>query len=254
MLIPLLNAKITGITEHAQLVTVKKVAGGHDVVDIGSGGIDAVDQAERIVHADMHLHAKVPLVAFSGLSHLRVALAAFILRGAWCRNDGSIHNAAFTQHQTIFLQVLVHLFEQHLAKTMALQEMTKLENGGFVRQAVQLQAGELAHGFDLIQCVFHGRITEVIEQLHAVDSQHGRQRIRWPASLALWVRSGYLLFKLLPGNQLVHPFQKDLAAGLALLGLVLGFGEGYLIHGGNESYAVDDDHIIADFETYSESP
>ena len=29
--------------------------------------------------------------------------------------------------------------------------------------------------------------------------------------------------------------------------LVLGFGEGDLIHGGNESYAVDDGGIIADF-------
>lgn len=152
MLIPLLNPKLTGITEHALLVTVEKVASGHNVVDVGCRGIDAVDQA-----------------------------------------------------------------------------------------------GELAHGFNLIQCVFHGRITEVIEQLHAVDSQHGRQRIRWSARLALGVISGYLLLQLLPGNQLVHPLQKDLAAGLALLGLVLGFGEGDLIHDGNESYAVDDGGIVADF-------
>ena len=254
MLIPLLNAKITGITEHALLVAVEKVASGHDVVDVGCCSIDAVDQAERVIDADVHLHAKVILFSFSGLVHFRIALAALILGGAWGRNDRGIHNAAFTQHQTIFLQVLVHLFEQHLAKAMAFQEMTELENGGFVRQAVQLQAGELAHGFDLIQCVFHGRITEVIEQLHAVDSQHGRQRIRWPASLALGVISGYLLLQLLPRNQLVHPFQKNLAAGFALLVLVLGFGEGDLIHGGNESCAVDDGRIIADFETYSESP
>ena len=59
--------------------------------------------------------------------------------------------------------------------------------------------------------------------------------------------SGYLLLQLLLGNQLVHPLQKDLAAGLALLALALGFGEGDLIHGGNESYAVDDGRFIADF-------
>jgi len=143
--------------------------------------------------------------------------------------------------------VFAHLFEQHLAKAMALQEVTELENGGFVRQAIQLQASEVPHGFNLVQSVFHGGIAEVVEQLHAVDSQHGRQRIRWTASLALGVISGYLLLQLLPRNQLVHPFQKDLAAGLTLLGLVLGFGEGDLIHSGNESYAVDDGRIIADF-------
>ena len=37
------------------------------------------------------------------------------------------------------------------------------------------------------------------------------------------------------GNQLVHAFQRDLATGLALLGLVLGFRESDLIHGRNES-------------------
>jgi hypothetical protein len=57
----------------------------------------------------------------------------------------------------------------------------------------------------------------------------------------------HLLLQLILGNQLVHSFQKDLAACLALLVLVLGFGEGYLAHGGGESYAVSDGCIIADF-------
>jgi len=57
----------------------------------------------------------------------------------------------------------------------------------------------------------------------------------------------HLLLHLVPRNQLVHPFQKDLAARLALLVLVLGFGEGHLIYGGGESYAVGDVTIIADF-------
>src|SRR5690554_3750793 len=260
MLIPLLNAKVPGIAEDPLLFTVQQLVGGHDAVHVGSGGIDAMNQAKRIVDTNVHLHAEVPFVALSGLVHFRIALASAVLGGAWIRNNGGIYDAAFTQHQAVLLQVFIHLFKQRLAKTVLLQEMPEVENGGFVRQAVHLQAVQLmgstslAHGFDLIQCVFHSRITEVIEQLHAVDSQHGRQRIRWPACLALWVISGYHLFKLLPGNQLVHPFQKDLAGGLALLGLVLGFGEGYLIHGGNESYAVDDDRIVADFETYSEYP
>jgi hypothetical protein len=85
-----------------------------------------------------------------------------------------------------------------------------------------------------------------LEQLHAVNSQHGRQRVRRSSVLALGVKMDYLLLQLLPGNQLVHPFQKDLATGLALLVLVLDFGEGNLIHDGNKSYAVDDGRIIAD--------
>lgn len=254
MLIPLLNAKITGITEHALLVTVKKVAGRHNVVDVGGRRVDAVDQSERVINADVHLHAEIPLIALPGLVHLWIPLTTFVLGGTRCRNNAGIHNAAFAQHQAVLFQVLVHFFEQHLAESVALKEMAELENGGFVRQAVQLQTSEVPHGFDLVKGVFHGWVAEVIEQLHAVDSQHGRQRIRWPAGLALGIISGYLLLQLLPRNQLVHPLQKDLAAGLALLGLVLSFGEGNLIHGGNESCAVDGDRIIADFETYSEPP
>jgi len=51
--------------------------------------------------------------------------------------------------------VLVHFFEQHLAESVALKEMTELENGGFVRQAIQLQAGKMPHGFDFVQRIFH---------------------------------------------------------------------------------------------------
>ncbi len=213
-----------------------------------------MNQSESVINADVHFHAEVPLIAFLGLVHFRIALAAFVFGGAGCRDNSGIDNAAFTQHQAVFLKVLVHFFEQHFAKAVALQEMAELEDRGFVRQAVQLQAGELTHGFDLVQGILHGRVAEVIEQLHAVNAEHGRQRVRRSTSLAFGVMAGYLFLQLLPGNQLVHPFQKDLAAGFALLGLVLGFGEGDLIHGDTESYAVDDGRIIADFETYSESP
>lgn len=102
---------------------------------------------------------------------------------------------------------------------MPLQELPAVENGCLIGQAIQLQAGEVPHGLDLVQSVFHGRITEVVEQLHAVDSQHRGKRIGRPTVLALGVMTGYFLLQLLPGNQLAHPLQEDLATRLALLGL-----------------------------------
>src|SRR5690554_415040 len=80
-----------------------------------------------------------------------------------------------------------------------------------------------------------------------MNTEHGRQRIRRPAVLAFGVVSGHLLLQLLPRNQLVHALQKNLTASFALLGLVLCFGEGDLIHGSNESYRFCDGRIIADF-------
>ena len=76
---------------------------------------------------------------------------------------------------------------------------------------------------------------------------HGRQRIRWPAVLALGIVTSHLVLHLASRNQLIHPSQKDFEACLALLVLVLGSGENQLIHGSCESYEVSDGTIIADF-------
>jgi len=247
MIVTFLDAKVTSVTEDTLFITVQQITGRYDVVNIGSGGIYAVNQSERVVDSDMHLHTEVPLVAFLGLVHFRIALAAVVLSGTRGRDDGGINNTAFTQHQAVLLQVLVHLFEQRLSQSVLLQEVAKIENGCFVRQTIQLQTCELAHRLDFVQRILHRRVAEVIKQLHEVNAKHGRQWIRRPTILTLRVITGYLLLQLLPRNQLVHALQKYLATRLALLGLVLGFGEGDLIHGSNESYRFGDGCIITDF-------
>lgn len=61
-----MNSKRAGITEHALLVTVEKVASGHDIVDVGCRGIDAVDKAKRAINSNVHLYAEVSLISFFG--------------------------------------------------------------------------------------------------------------------------------------------------------------------------------------------
>ena len=124
-------------------------------MNVCRSGINAMNQAQRVVDAKVHLHIEVPFVGLSGLVHFRrsddsIALARTVLCGAGRGDDGGINNAAFTQHQAGFLQVLVHLFEQLLAETMLLQKMTELKDRGFVWQTMELRASELAHGFDLV--------------------------------------------------------------------------------------------------------
>src|SRR5690606_4599139 len=92
MLIALLNAKVTGVAEDSLLFTVQQIAGGHNVMNVGSGGINAMDQAQRIIDTNVHLHAEVPFVTLSGLVHLRVALAGTVLCGAGSRDYGRIHD------------------------------------------------------------------------------------------------------------------------------------------------------------------
>jgi len=151
-------------------------------------------------------HVEVPLITFLGLAHFRIALVAFVLGGTRCRNDGGVHNAVFAQHQAILLQMLVHFLEQQLAKNVMFQKMKKLEDGGFIRQAIQLQAGKAPHACNLVQDIIHERINRVVEGRHAKAPEYCGQQIRWSARLALKIIAGDLLLQLRPKNQLIHPF------------------------------------------------
>lgn len=46
---------------------------------------------------------------------------------------------------------------------------------------------EVPHGLYLVQGIFHDRVAEVVEQLHAVHTQHHGQRIWRPASMILFL-------------------------------------------------------------------
>ena len=72
--------------------------------------------------------------------------------------------------------------------------------------------------------------------------------------MACLIISRGLLSELFSVNQFVHSVQKNPVVGLALLVLVLSFGESDLVHGVDESYAVCDGLIIVGFRTYLEVP
>jgi len=57
----------------------------------------------------------------------------------------------------IILQILANFFEQHLVNTVVFH-VSEFQNGGFVQQAIQFQAGKVPHGFDFEKGVIYGRI------------------------------------------------------------------------------------------------
>ena len=66
--------------------------------------------------------------------------------------------------------------------------------------------------------ILHGGIAQVVEELHAVHTQHDRKIIGRPTLLALWViMRGDLIFQAVPGNEDLRAFQEQLAPGLVLL-------------------------------------
>lgn len=82
---------------------------------VGCYGAEAANQIKRVVNANVHLHAEVPLIIFSGLVHFwrsgdSVTFSAFVLDGTWAVIDGRIDNAAFAQHQAILRHSTVGQF------------------------------------------------------------------------------------------------------------------------------------------------
>ena len=82
-----------------------------EVMLVGGGGHQAVGQAAAGIDTNMGLHAKVPLIAFLGLMHLRIALLLFVLGGAGSLNDGGIDQGALSHHDTCLGQPLVDCIE-----------------------------------------------------------------------------------------------------------------------------------------------
>ena len=98
MLISLLNPKKTGITEQGMPVAVQQFSGGNDVMKVGCRGVDAVDQAENVTHAYVHLHTEVPLITFLRLVHLQIALAALVFLSNLRRDKSCIFRPIMNTH------------------------------------------------------------------------------------------------------------------------------------------------------------
>ena len=118
------------------------------------------------------------------------------------------------------------LGQQHRAQGMLLQQVPKIEDRRLIGPRVlRREAHEALHRRAVVERVLHRRVAEVIEQLHAMNSQHHGQGIGWPPALAGGVHRAEARFQPPPRNQAVHLLQKLRPSRLALLPLVLHIGE-----------------------------
>lgn len=224
----ILDTTVTRVTEDPLLFAMQQPIDHPEIVGIGRSRLQAVDQAQRVIDGDVNLHPEVSLLAFPSLVHLRVTLSFLVLDRTGRINDAGIDNRGIKEHQHLLVQVAIDLLEDLIAQLVALQKVAQVQDDGLVRQRIrQLQAREQSHGLDLIQGIFHSRIGQVVEQLHAVDPQHRLQRIRRMASITLWIT---LIEQHGPRDQGGHPLQELLAPHLALLVLIFQIGKAQLVH------------------------
>ncbi len=136
-----------------------------EVMLVGRGGDQAVGQATLGIDTNVGLHAKVPLIAFLGLMHLRIALLLFVLGRAGCLNDGGIDQGALSHHDACFGQPAIDGLEQLAGQLMLLQQVAEIRDGGAVRQgaiqdnranrrmeAISYRASSIAPSLRLYQC------------------------------------------------------------------------------------------------------
>lgn len=141
-----------------------------------------------------------------------------------------IDNGALPQRQATIPQIAIDHRQNSSRQLVLLQQPEEVEDGGFVRNALQAQAGELAQDGCLIQGFLHRRIAVAEPVLYQVHVQHRHQRVSWATAFTLRV------VRLDQGNQtllqhlLIYLDREQFLAGLLALAGALGVGEGHLLH------------------------
>ncbi len=89
--------------------------------------------------------------------------------------------------------------------------------------------GQTGAWSDFVQGIFHGTVAQVVPMLHAVNTQHGLQRIGPSAIARLGIKrlddSGHIL----PWQNLLHAGEENLFSGLTALSAEFTIGEGELM-------------------------
>ena len=140
----------------------------------GCRGRDSVHQARIRVHADMRLHAEVPLIAFSGLVHLRVALAIAVLGGTGRRNQCSVDGRALPERQTLVGQGSVDRGRDLLGQVVLFEQMAKPKDTDAVGQSISaIQSGKRPVERDIEQSFLHSKVAQAKPLLQEMQPQHG---------------------------------------------------------------------------------
>ena len=169
---PLDCTKVAGIRKHHRFFTVQQAMTLRHVAGIGRCADDGMHQARLCVHANVRLHAKVPLVAFLGLVHFGVTLAGTILGGIRCRNQSGVHHRAGLEQQAVESQLGVDHLQDLRAQLVRLEKMAKSQDADAVGDALgAADAGEVTVEVGLEQSLFGSQVGQPKPLLQAVNAQ-----------------------------------------------------------------------------------
>lgn len=233
----LLNTPIARVGKDICFLAMQQCVSLRDVVRVGRRGGHAVHQARFGVSAYVRLHPVVPLVAFLGLVHLRVACARAVLGGARCRNQRGIHHGALLEQQALGTERGVDGSQDLQAQVIGFEQVAEAKNGALIGQMVfpYVQAGELTKHRCVVQSLFHCRVGQVEPLLQEVDAQHrlhGKRRASAFGSRRWRVR-GDQRNQFGPWHHQVHLVEELALARPLGLALETTLAQAHLFHGFN---------------------
>ncbi len=143
-----------------------------EVVHVGCGDHDRVDQARLLVHAGMELHAEIPLIAFLDLVHLRIPLPFLVFGGTGRGDQSGIYDRALAHRHAPRTEVGFGGLKNLLPQPMLLQQVAEGEDRGLIMDPIadQLDAGKAPHGGHFDQGLLHRRVAQRIRLLHQMDA------------------------------------------------------------------------------------
>jgi hypothetical protein len=156
------GADITLVGPDRCLRAVQEFVPDLAVMHLGRRGLQAVHDAAVGIHADMRLHAEIPVVALLRRRHLGIAGLGFVLGRRRRIDDRRVDQRARAQGDALVGKVTVHLGEQLLRQLMLLQQVAEVEDRGLVRDPVvaKLDAREPAHRVAVVEHLLGHRVAQ----------------------------------------------------------------------------------------------
>jgi len=212
---------VSRITKDQLFLAMQQVANDDRVVNIGARGHHRVNQLGFRIHANMGFHSEVPLVAFLGLTHIRIALLLLVLGRTGRTDDAGINDGAAVHFQAILFQILVNQVEELVSQIAFFHEVAEFADGCLVRRrlSAQVNTDKATHSTGIVNRLFSGGIRELKPVLQEVDAQHSLNADRTtPRTLRVGIKRRDGIHQSLPGNDAIHVFEKLLLTGfLAVL-------------------------------------
>jgi hypothetical protein len=188
------------------LLAVNQLVCLGDVVLIGGCGFNTVSKTGLFIGSIMSLHANVPVVAHLGLLFFRSAFAGGVLGRGRCFDEGHVNDGALLEQQTPLCHNRVDLFDEPISQLVFFKQVTKVQDGGLVRNATtsQRQTCKLTHRLHVVERFFHGRITQRKPLLYKVIPKHRLERIRRSTAFAFDINRLNQRTQSCPRNPLIH--------------------------------------------------